>query len=90
MFTIYPPTNNVLDSKFVKVINVNFDEYLMDLMSSVPLKKKKKKTPSSKQPAGNLKHQQCHKDVVYTTGQCLIGKDNRGVSCVYACAKTFY
>jgi hypothetical protein len=39
--------------------------------------------PASTKAAGTLKCQQYHKDIAgtpYTTGQCLIGKDNLGVS----------
>jgi hypothetical protein len=43
-------------------------------------KKKKKKVPVSKKAASTLKHQQYHKYVGYTIGQCLIGKDTLGVS----------
>jgi hypothetical protein len=36
---IYPPNKNVLESEFVKVINVDFDTFIMELMSLIPWKK---------------------------------------------------
>jgi hypothetical protein len=36
---IYPPNENVLDSKFAKVINVNFDTRTMALLNTIPWKK---------------------------------------------------
>jgi hypothetical protein len=91
---LYPPTKDVLDSEFVKLINVGYDRTTKNVMLSVPWKKiaslvhkntvapikKKKKAHVSKKAAGTLKCQKFHKDVEYTTGQCLIGKDNLGVS----------
>jgi hypothetical protein len=135
---VYPPTDNVLDSKFVKVLNVDFEETTTSLMDSFPVKeiatvifnetmakefatssisldKSEKKVPSrgkrtvpkaaspfgkattvketSKVKTGSsvriatspkkksrIKRQQYHKDVGFTSGHCLIGKDDLGVS----------
>jgi hypothetical protein len=40
----------------------------------------KKKVPLSKKSSSNLKLQQYHKDIRFTTGQCFISKDSLGVS----------
>jgi hypothetical protein len=50
------------------------------VVTPIEIQKKKKKAPVSRKVASTLKCQQYHKDIGYTTGQCLIGKNNLGVS----------
>jgi hypothetical protein len=83
---IYPPTKDVLESPFAKVINVKFDGLTESLIDSIPLveiatsvHKDTVLSPpdtTKKKP----KRQQFHKDVGFTTGRCVIGKDELGVS----------
>jgi hypothetical protein len=83
---IYPPMEDVLDSPFVKVINVNFDAHTESLIDSIPLVEiatavhQDTVIPPVDATTTQPKRQQYHKDVGFTTGRCLIGKDDLGVS----------
>jgi hypothetical protein len=95
---VHPPTENVLNHEFVKIINVGFDDSTRQLLSSIPLKaiagqlhrKTVLKAPPSNPSSGTLRRQQYHKDVGFTMGKCLIGKDELGVSLPYPKPQTDY
>ena len=87
---VHHPTEDTLDHSFVKVINRGFDETSQGIISSIPWKSirntlyKETVVPSAteetKDPAPVIKRQQYFKDVGYTTGRCVILKDELGVS----------
>ena len=83
---IYPPTEDLLDSPFAKVINIHFDALTEGLIDSIPLVEiatavhQETVIHPVATPKNKIKRQQYHKDVGFTTGRCLIGKDDLGVS----------
>ncbi len=84
---MHPTDENVLDSAFVKVINVEFYDTMLATIDSIPFLETSESlhmetvvsVPKTKS-INVLPCQQYTKDVGHTTGKCLIEKDNLGLS----------
>ncbi len=87
---VHEATVDLFDHPFVKVINVGFDERTQQIISSIPWKSIAKTlykdtivpavTEETVDPIPVPKRQQFHKDVGYTSGKCVIAKDELGVN----------